>query len=279
MTLTNIAAMSATQQSNTINRLMGNSLEKLTTGLRINRASDDASGLAIADKLRTQASSLSQSTKNGNSAVALLDIAEGAMKGSADILDQIKSKLIQAADGTTSDSGRENIRKDINKLLTQIDNTAKNTTYNGIQLIAKADGSATDALSFQMGEKAANVITTDGGIQANSEGLALDGLRDLAADGLTVAKAQEFIDKMDTAIDTMSGWRGDVGSSRNQITTSIETMLNTEKNVKAAESVIRDVDYSAETTNFNKLNVQAQAGTYAMSQANAMQQNILRLLQ
>jgi len=282
MTLSNIAAMSATQQSNTINRLMGNSLEKLTTGLRINKSSDDASGLAIADKLRTQASSLTQGTKNANSAVALLDIADGAMKGSGDILDQIKTKLLQAADATTSAEGRENIRKDINKLLDQIDNTAKSTSYNGIQLLQKGtgvDGDASDALTFQMGETASDVIATDGGIQANSKGLGLDALRDLAVDALTADEARNNLTKLDSAISKLDGWRGDIGSSRNQITTSIDNMMNTTKNIKAAESVIRDVDYAAETTNFNKLNVQAQAGSYAVSQANAMQQNILRLLQ
>ena len=179
MTLSNIAAKAATQHANTINTLIGRSLETLTTSFRINKFSDNASGASsIADKLHTQAGSLSQSTKNVNSAVALLDIAEGAMKGSVDILYQIKQKLIQAADGTTNDKGRENIRKDINKLLTQFDNTDKNTTYNGIQVIAKADGTKTDALSFQMGEKAANTINTDVNIRANSEGLSLDSLRD-----------------------------------------------------------------------------------------------------
>jgi len=279
MTLSNIAAMSASNQTNTINRLMGSSLEKLTTGLRINKASDDASGLAIADKLRTQASSLGQSVMNGNSATALLDIADGAMGSTSNILDTIKSKLISAASDTTSDDGREAIRKDIAKLLEQIDNTAKNTTYNGVQLIANADGTATSALNFQMGETATTKITTDGAIRANSEGLALDTLRDFASGELTVATAQSSMTLLDTAIGTLSGWRSDVGASRNQVTTSIDVMMETQKNILAAESVIRDVDYEQETINFNKLNIQAQAGSYAIAQANAMQQSILRLLQ
>jgi flagellin len=279
MTLSNIASMNATNQSNAINTLMGSSLEKLTTGYRINKASDDVSGMAIADKLRTQASGLEQAAKNGNSAIALLDIAEGGMKNSADLLDQIKTKLIQATDGTTNDAGRENIRKDIKKLLEQIDDTATNTTYNGIQLLAKADGSATDALTFQMGDTAGATIDTDGAIRANSVGLGLDAIRDLAADGLTATGASGYLSDLDDAIDTMSGWRGDVGASRNQLSSSVENILNTEKNLKAAESVIRDVDYAKETANFNKLNIQAQAGSYASSQANTMQQSILRLLQ
>ncbi len=279
MTLTNIAAMSATQQTSTINKLMGQSLERLTTGLRINKASDDASGLAIADKLRTQANSLKQSIANGNSANAMINIADGAMKESSDILDTIKQKLIQASSDTTSDEGRENIRKDIAKLLEQIDNTATETTYNGKQLLAKADGTATDALNFQMGEKSTSTISTDGSVRANSEGLALDALRDLAVDGLTVAEAQAAIDLTDTAVSTLNNWRSDFGSTQNQINSSIRNMMTTEKNILEAESVIRDVDYEQETVNFNKLNIQAQAGSYAIAQSNAMQQNILRLLQ
>jgi flagellin len=272
--------MDATQQSNTINRLMGSSLEKLTTGYRINKASDDASGLAIADKLRTQSTSLTQATANGNSAVALLDITDGALDNQGEILDEIKGKLVQAADATTSDEGREAIRKDINKLLTQIDNIANGTNYNGIQLLQQGtttDGDATESLTFQMGETAASTISTDGGIQANSKGLGLDGLRDLAVDGLTQEEASNSLALLDDAITKLDGWRGDVGSSRNQITSSIDNLMQTTTNLQAAESVIRDVDYEAETANYNKLNIQAQAGSYAISQANAQQQNILAL--
>ena len=279
MTLTNIAAMGTIANNNQIGKDLTSSLERLNTGLRINKASDDASGLSIADKLRTQASSLNQSISNGNSAVALTQIADGAMEEISDSLDVIKSKLIQASSDTTSTEGRENIRKDISKLLKQIDSIAKDTNYNGVQLLAKSDGSATDALTFQMGEKSSSTISTDGSVRANSEGLTLDSLRDLAANGLDKSTAQAGITSLDSAISTLNGWRGDFGSTQNQIESSIRNMLTTETNIKAAESVIRDVDYEAETVNFNKLNVQTQAGSYALSQANAIQQNILRLLQ
>ena len=279
MTLSNIAAMNAADQTNAINLLMGSSLEKLTTGLQINKSSDDVSGLAIADKLRTQQTSLTQSIANGNSANALIDIADKSLENSGDLLDDIKAKLIQASTATTSDEGREAIRKDISKLLEQIDNTAKNTTYNGVQLLATASGAATTSLTFQMGEKSTSTIETDGSVQANSEGLSLDGLRDLASGGLTAAAATTAIDTLDTAITTLNGWRSDFGSTQNQITSSIENMISMNTNIADAESVIRDVDYEQETINYNKLNIQAQAGSFAISQANAMQQNILRLLQ
>lgn len=279
MTLSNIAAMQTIANNNNTNILMNKSLERLNTGLRINSAADDASGLAIADKLRTQSSSLSQSVENANLAVAVVQIADGAMKETSGMLDTIKSKLIQAATGTTSDEGREAIRKEISKLLTAIDETAKNTTYNGVQLLAKTDGTATDALTFQVGEVSTSTVSTDGGVRANSEGLGLGALRDLAADGLTAAAAQGYIDSVDSAVTTSDDWRADFGATQNALESRVRNMNTTITNLKAAEDQIRAVDYEAETVNFNKLNIQAQAGTYALSQANALQQNVLRLLQ
>ena len=108
---------------------INSSLEKLSSGLRINKASDDASGLAIADKLRTQASSLSKAVDNVNSAISLTQIADKAMSEQSSILDTIKSKMIQASTDTTSSAGRESIRKDVSKLLTQLDNIAMQTNY------------------------------------------------------------------------------------------------------------------------------------------------------
>jgi len=279
MTLSNYSAMTTIANNSVINNLMERSLERLTTGLKINSASDDASGLAIADKLKFQASSLTQSVENANSAVAMIQIADGAMAETSDALDVIKQKLIQAATSTTSDEGRESLRKDIKKLLESIDQTAKDTTYNGVQLLAKTDGTATDALTFQIGESSSSTISTDGGVRANSEGLGLDALRDLAADGLTAAAAQGFIDTMDTSINTLNDWRSDFGSTQNAIESKIRNMTTTITNLNAARDEIISVDYEKESANFSKLNIQAQAGTYALTQANAVQQNILRLLQ
>lgn len=279
MTLSNYSAMTTIANNSVINNLMERSLERLTTGLKINSASDDASGLAIADKLKFQASSLTQSVENANSAVAMIQIADGAMSETSDALDVIKQKLIQAATSTTSDEGRESLRKDIKKLLESIDQTAKDTTYNGVQLLGKTDGTATDALTFQIGESSSSTISTDGGVRANSEGLGLDVLRDLAADGLTAATAQGFIDTMDTAINTLNDWRSDFGSTQNAIESKIRNMTTTITNLNAARDEIISVDYEKESSNFSKLNIQAQAGTYALTQANAVQANILRLLQ
>ena len=279
---TNVASLTALESNTLVNKNLTNSLEKLSSGLRINKASDDASGLAIADKLRTQASSVTQSISNGNSAVALIQIADKAMAEQSNILDIVKQKLIQAATATTSAEGRSAIAKDINKLLTQLNEIANQTNYNGIGLLQGATAaSATSTLTFQMGEKSTNTAQLTAAVKANTAGLSgMSGLKISAAAGTwTASGARAFMVKIDSALNQLNTWRADFGSTQNQIESAIRNMMTQVTNIKAAESVIRDVDYAAESANFNKQNIIAQAGSYAISQANAVQQNVTRLLQ
>ena len=282
---TNVAALQANEAATNTNNRLNSSLEKLSTGLKINKASDDASGLSIADKLRTQVTSLNQSVDNGNSAVALTQIADKAMSEQSNILDVVKQKLIQAKTATTSAEGREAIRKDITKLLEQVNNIAEQTNYNGLYLLqdgtdgsTSRNGEATQAISFQMGEKSGNVIVSKEGVQANTAGLELDALRELGEGEMTVDVAAENMAVVDKALDTLNKWRADYGSTQNQIESSTRNMMTEATNLKSAESIIRDVDYASESANFSQQNIIGQAGTYALSQANATQQNVLRLL-
>ena len=282
---TNVAAMNAMESNTQVNRALNESLEKLSSGLRINKASDDASGLAIADKLRTQASSIGQSIANGNSAVSLIQIADKAMAEQSNILDIVKQKLLQASTATTSQEGRTAIAKDINKLLTQLNAIAEQTNYNGIPLLQGATAaSSSDALSFQMGEKAANSVSFNGAVKSNSTGL--QGMSALktsttgnSANAFSTSIATGALVSVDSAINQLNTWRSDFGSTQNQIESAIRNMMTQQTNIKAAESVIRDVDYAEESANFNKQNIISQAGTFALSQANQVQQNILKLLQ
>ncbi|MGJ0335911.1 flagellin [Aliarcobacter cryaerophilus] len=286
---TNISSLGAQEAAKNTNNSIANSLEKLSTGLKINKASDDASGLAIADKLRTQVTSINQGISNGNSAVALLQIADKSMAEQSKILDTIKSKLIQANTDTTSADGRTAIAKDVSKLLEQLNNIAKQTNYNGTNLLqASATGTGTKAaLSFQVGEKQADKIETKA-IQANTIGYGLNTLSGVAGTGaaaaagvsvFTRAQATAGQTAVDTAITKLNGYRGDIGSTQNQVESAVRNLMTQSTNIKAAESVIRDVDYAEESANFNKLNIISQAGSYAISQSNATQQNVLRLLQ
>ena len=281
---TNIASMQAQEAATNTNNNLQSSLEKLSTGLRINKASDDASGLAIADKLRTQASSIGQSISNGNSAVALTQIADKAMAEQSNILDIVKTKLIQAGTDTTSAEGREAIGKDIDKLLDQLNNIAEQTNYNGTTLLqGSGAGTTATALTFQMGETSADTIATDGTVRSNTSGLSLDGLQSGAAAGgsslFSAGNARSAMVLIDSALNTLNGWRADFGSTQNQLESAVRNQMTQQTNIKAAESVIRDVDYAQESANFNKQNIISQAGTYAMSQANNIQQNVMRLLQ
>lgn len=276
---TNISALSAQEAATKTNFNIQSSLEKLSSGLRINKASDDASGLAIADKLRTQVTSINQGIANGSSAVSLLQIADKSMDEQSKILDTVKAKLVQANTATTSSAGRESIRKDVEKLLTQLDNIASQTNYNGTKLLEGAtSAAASDALDFQVGENSSDTITMSA-VQANTDGLGLSTLKGLAANGLTttVAATQQTI--VDSAITSLNAYRGDVGSTQNQVESAIRNLMTQSTNISAAESIIRDVDYAKESSNFNKQNIISQAGAYALSQSNASQQNVLRLLQ
>ena len=286
---TNISSLTAQEAATNTNRSISSSLEKLSTGLKINKASDDASGLAIADKLRTQVTSINQGISNGNSAVALLQIADKSMAEQSKILDTVKAKLIQANTDTTSADGRTAIAKDVSKLLEQLNNIAKQTNYNGTNLLqAAATSTATKtALSFQIGENPSDMIET-AAIQANTLGYGLDTLSAAAGTGASAAAGASVFTRaqatagqtaVDTAITKLNGYRGDIGSTQNQVESAVRNLMTQATNIKNAESVIRDVDYAEESANFNKLNIISQAGSYAISQSNAVSQNVLRLLQ
>ena len=291
---TNISSLTAQEASTNTNRSIASSLEKLSTGLKINKASDDASGLAIADKLRTQVTSINQGIANGNSAIALLQIADKSMAEQSKILDTVKAKLIQANTDTTSQAGRTAIAKDVTKLLDQLNNIAKQTNYNGTALLQESatNGAAKSALSFQIGESTADLIST-ATIQANITGFSLVSLKGHVSNGAalsagaTAAAAGAFTrafasagqKAVDRAITVLNGYRGDIGSTQNQVESAVRNLMTQSTNIKNAESVLRDVDYAEESANFNKLNIISQAGSYAISQSNAVSQNVLRLLQ
>jgi len=253
-------------------------LLRLSTGLRINKASDDPSGLAIADKLRTQASSIKQGIQNANNGIAFIQIADKAMSEQSRILDVVKSKLIQAKSDTTSTEGKEAIRKDIKKLLMQLDNIASQTNYNGTNLLQKDsdDITATNQFVFQVGEFSQNTISTSGNVQSNTLGLDIEALKNITL--LDSSTAGAWMSKIDEALDTLNLFRSDFGSTQNQLESSVRYMTSKHTNLKKSESVIRDVDYVQEFSTLNRLRILMIAGMYAMAQANKVQENMLRLL-
>jgi flagellin len=283
---TNISSLTAQEASINVNKALGSSLEKLSTGLRINKASDDASGMAIADKLRTQASGVKQGISNANSANTFIQIADKAMGEQSNILDIVKVKLMQASTSTTSTDGRSAILNDIKALLTQFDSITTSTNYNGKTTLDGSD------FTFQIGEKTTDIVKVSTSHAVNTSSIAstaktgaanLVSLKSTAtgvsAGNFTATIALKTMEVIDKALTNLNTVRSEFGSAQNQVESALRNMMTTHTNLKAAESIIRDVDYAAESANFNKQNIVAQAGTYAISQANAIQQNVLRLLQ
>jgi flagellin len=286
---TNVSSLTAQESAINTNNTIKSSLEKLSSGLKINKAADDSSGLAIADNLRTQATSINQGIDNGNSAITLLQIADKSMAEQSNILDTVKAKLIQANTDTTSSAGKDAIAKDIKKLLEQLDNIAEQTNYNGSALLQSKTGTGTGAtaamtgLTFQVGESNTDTISV-GTIRSNTSGLtSLSAVETAVSDGtisdMTDASLGGLQAKVDKSITKLNEFRSEIGSSQNQVESAVRNLMTQATNVKAAESIIRDVDYAKESANFNKQNIIAQAGSYAISQANSTQQNVLRLLQ
>lgn len=474
---TNITSLIASESTaNTKNRL-NNSLTKLSTGFKINNSSDNSSALSIADNLRTESTSVNQAIKNANSTIALLQIADKAMAEQSNILDIVKSKLIQANSDTTSDEGRVAIKKDIDKLLNQLDMIASSTNYNGIQLISNKEAdAANETLNFQIGannfdlaslgqiksntyilgpeyktvtldatfktetntstntttntitysstqtlnandrldlsvidSNASNIKidfitpksthtvfdlntgtlefyssnsstylaawdsytqdisfpnnsdlyhvlgslfkdnTSDGIIDFNDHsrfavfntgstdinlqfrsdeipseffytggsyypqnvtitydivttettssttssklqlsdektvkikvGNTLHDLLDLQPNQFDKNQASYYEDRVDNALTLLNEFRTDIGTTQNQIESSVRNLMSQETNLKNAESIIRDVDYALESSKFTKENIVFQAGSYSLTQANEIQKNVLKLLQ
>ncbi len=276
---TNVASMTALESNTTVNNELAQSLGRLSSGLKITKASDDSSGMAIADKLRTQASAIGQGINNANAANTFIQIADKAMAEQSNIMDIVKTKLMQAATSTTSESGRQAILNDIKVLLKQFDAISTSTNYNGEPLLDGND------FTFQIGESSTDIVevkTTMAATTASISGAgsSLKTLKDTTSiSTFSGGTALAFMSAVDTAITNLNTVRSQFGSGQNQVESALRNMMTSKTNIKAAESIIRDVDYAEESANFNKLNIIAQAGTYAISQANNVQQNVLKLLQ
>ncbi len=255
-------------------------LEKISSGSKLNSASDDASSLAISAQLQKDISGYSQSISNVNSGVALTQIADQAINEQSNILDTIKEKLLQASTDTTSDDGRANILKDIQALSEQLNNIASSTNYNGNYLLQENATSQEQSanLNFQAGNSSADIIETQG-IQANTLGLGLEDLLNQDASSFDSSTAREYLDNIDSAITTLSSFRSELGSSQNQLESSGRSLISAYTQTQAAQSSLSASDIAEEIANFNKSNVLNQAGIYALAQSNNIKQDsVLRLL-
>ncbi len=259
---------------------LNKTLERVATGLLINKASDNAASLAISENLKTEASGISQSIENVNSALAMTQIGDKAMGEQSNILDSVKKDLLQASTDTTSQEGRDALLQKVQKSLEQLNNIASQTNYNGTSLLqaSPTDTAPSDSQDFQAGSGSADTISS-GSVQANTTGLGLDDLLNQDPSTFTAATARSFLDNVDDALNTLNSNRAEFGSTANQLESSNRNLATQYTSTMEARSVLTDIDYAKETSSFSKQNILAQVGAFSLAQSNVSQQNVLRLLQ
>jgi len=271
---TNVGAMNAHRNAVMNNVGLNKSLNALSSGLRINHAADDAAGLAIADKLSAQSQGLGQAIRNSNDGIGLIQTADGAMDEYTNILKRVRVLAVDAANDTQDTTSRGHIQKEVTALLQEASAIADTTKFNGEKLL---DGSRNSGnFVFHVGAYANETQTV--GIATNTV-TAITGASIASNKVDTRTNAEATISRMDGALDKINSKRAILGAAQNKLESTVRNISTTQVNVTAAESQIRDVDFAAESANFAKHNILAQSGSYAMSQANAVQQNVLRLLQ
>ena len=273
---TNIGAMNAHRNATMNNIGLDKSLNSLSSGLRINKAADDSAGLAIANQLSAQSNGLGQAIRNSNDGIGLIQTADGALEEYGNILNRVRTLAVQAANDTQDVTSRGYISQEITALLEEADDIAITTAFNGQNLLDQT-GATTVAGTFVFHTGAYSNETQSVSIgDMQTATLGIEGTDALVS---TQVDAEATITLMDTNIKVVDAQRATLGAAQNKLESTVRNISVTQVNISAAESQIRDVDFAAESANFAKHNILAQSGSYAMSQANAVQQNVLRLLQ
>jgi len=266
---TNITALNAHRTLNSNDAALGRSLARLSSGLRINAASDDAACLAIAEKFKAQVKGLSQASANAQDAINLLQTAEGALNETQSILQRMRELAVQSANDTLTDTDRESIQAEVDQLTLEIDGIAERTQYNEIDLL-----SGTATLTFQIGANNGQTLTV--GVTAmDAAGLAVES-SDLSV-GTQVAAAAA-ITALDTALGDVSERRGELGGFINRLEHTIANLNVQRENMASSESRIRDLDMAAEVSNLSRAQILAQSSQAMLAQANAAPQGVLSLL-
>jgi len=267
--LTNTQSLAAQRQLTINTENQRNSLEHLASGRRINKAADDAAGLAISDKMAGHIRSLRQDLRNSQDAIGMIQVSEGAMQEISNILVRMRELSIQAASDTIGDRERAFIQKEVDQLTQETDRIALSTEFGGRKLL---DGEG-DVLQVQVGifnsETDRFQIDTSK-LNVKTDALGVDGLSVVTRD-----EAAENLDKIDEAIRVLSENRAEVGAVQNRLQSTVNNLRLYEENLTGAKSRISDVDFAAETAENTKFNILAQAGTSVLSQAN--QNNLLAL--
>ena len=275
----NVPAMITGNALRTSERLLSKSLEKLSTGLRVNRAADDAAGLSVSEQLRTQIRGLAMGTRNAQDGIAVLNIAEGALIEAEAMVQRMRELSIQAANDTLTSRERAYINTEVTQLRNEIDRSTGGTQYNGQALL---DGSAPWGTTGGVIHVGPNdnatgfdtILITISGV--NTTLLGIDAGSGLAVTSQTAATAA--ISMLDNALFSINTLRANLGALTNRLEHALQNQENQEQNMTAAESVIRDTDFAAETSMFTRNQIISQSATAMLSQANMIPQSVLSLL-
>ncbi|MFC4777814.1 flagellin [Paenibacillus sp. GCM10023252] len=246
----------------------GKSSEKLSSGYRINRAADDAAGLSISEKMRSQIKSLNQGMRNAQDGISMVQAAEGAMNEVSDMLTRMKELAVQSSNGTYNDTDRAAMDAEYQNLMTAITDISDNFQFNGVTLLDGSGGTVT----IQTGPTTNDAVAIDfSGIDIDAATLAVNGVS-------TAADAVAELALVDTAIETINTHRSALGAAQNQLEHVYNNVGVNAENLQAAESRIRDTDMAAEMMKYTKFNILQQASTAMLAQANQAPQGVLQLL-
>ena len=274
---TNIMSLNAQRNLSATQSALATSVQRLSTGLRVNSAKDDAAGLAIAERMNTQVRGMNVAIRNANDAISLSQTAEGTLSKINDMGQRMRELAVQSANATNNDSDRKNLDAEYQALAQEIKRNLAGASFNGTKLFAAAA-----ALTFQVG---ANAATTDQ-ITIKTENLAGDNSivevigaagADAASIG-TAAGASAALGKLDTMLATVNAKRAEFGATQNRFEAVIQTLQVSAENQTAARSRIMDADFASETASLTRSQVLQQAGTAMLSQANSLPNNVLSLL-
>ncbi len=264
---TNTNAMMANLHSNNANIALDKSINSLSTGLAINSAADDASGLVIADSLSSQVQGLGQAMMNINDGIGMYQIADSAMNTYGENLDRIRTLTLKASNATMNDTSLSAIQKEIDGLLEASGQIASSTSYNGTKLLDGSHG----PFEMQVGANSGDTQTTNIA-DASVESL-VGSINIMTAEGREAA-----LNSLDSAQDDVHSIRSTLGSSINELASTMKNISVTQVNTASAESQIRDVDFALESAKFSKANLSAQIGAFVQAQSNNISQNALALL-
>lgn len=265
---TNVSALNAQRQLFNSSNSLNTSFERLSSGFRINRASDDAAGLQITDRMTAQINGLNQAVNNANDAISLTQAAEGALGETTTALQRIRQLAVQAQNGINTSDDRAALQKEVSALKSEITRIADNTQFNDTNIL-----NGTLSASFLVGANSGQTISVALSTDFDAGGLSISGLSVASASG-----AASALNAIDNALSTVGGARADLGALTNRFQSTIRNLSNVSENMSNARSQIRDTDFAAETANLTRNQIIQQASSSILAQANQRPQGALRLL-